>query len=276
MGVPASYILGQSTHEQERLMLQARILRPFTEKYLRLAGIGPGMRVLDLGSGMGDVALLIADLVGPAGFVLGLDRDGAALARARRRTVEQACSSWVSFEETSLADFSTSERWDAIVGRYVLMFQPDPSVLLRRLLNFLEPGGIIVFHEADLAVTHPSFPPCPLWDQIRELVPEAFRRAGTPAGVGPRLGRIYLDAGLPFPSLAADVPVGGGRGSLLYSWLAGTMFTLVPRLPELGLSLPAGVTVDSTLAARLEEAVVAQGSQIIAPAQFGAWCRKPF
>src|ERR1700760_1225822 len=102
MSGPADYILGQSTHEQERLMLQARILRPYTEKYFRWAGISPGMRVLDLGSGMGDVSLLVADIVGPRGFVLGLDQDELALTQANRRAAEQACSTCVSFETTTL------------------------------------------------------------------------------------------------------------------------------------------------------------------------------
>src|SRR5262249_30726946 len=78
----------------ERLILQARILRPYTEKFFRAAGLAPGMRVLDVGSGMGDVSLLSADIVGPGGRVLGIDRDVAALDNARRRTDQQGCSSW--------------------------------------------------------------------------------------------------------------------------------------------------------------------------------------
>jgi ubiquinone/menaquinone biosynthesis C-methylase UbiE len=138
MEISADYILGQSRHEQERLRLQGRILRPYTEKYFRSAGIGPGMRVLDLGSGMGDVALLAADMVGPGGYVLGLDRDNSALERARRRTVEEACSSWVSFMQTDLLDFRSSEEWDAILGGYVLLFEPDPAALLREMLKHLK------------------------------------------------------------------------------------------------------------------------------------------
>ena len=93
MSTPSNYVLGQSTHEYERLMLQGRLLRPYTEKYFRAAGVTPGMRVLDLGSGMGDVALLAADIVGPSGRVVGLDPDAAALKRAAERTIEQGCSS---------------------------------------------------------------------------------------------------------------------------------------------------------------------------------------
>jgi SAM-dependent methyltransferase len=76
----SDYVLGRSVHEYERLMLQARMLRPYTEKFFRGAGLVPGMRVLDVGSGMGDVALLAADIVGPGGRVLGIDRDADALA----------------------------------------------------------------------------------------------------------------------------------------------------------------------------------------------------
>ena len=60
----AKYILGHSREEIRRLMLQATILRPFTERLLRNAEIGPGMRVLDLGCGAGDVSMLAAELVG--------------------------------------------------------------------------------------------------------------------------------------------------------------------------------------------------------------------
>lgn len=117
MGGLGNYVLGQTGQEQERLLLQARILRPFTERYFRAAGLGPGLRVLDVGSGVGDVALLAGDIVGPGSRVIGLDRDANALDRARRRAVQQGCSSWVSFQTTSLRIFpllnSSTPSWDA-------------------------------------------------------------------------------------------------------------------------------------------------------------------
>ena len=87
MSIPSNYVLGQSTYEQERLMLQARLLRPYTDRFFRAVGLRPGMRVLDLGSGVGYVAFLVGDIVGPGGHVLGLDRDPMALDRARQRAV---------------------------------------------------------------------------------------------------------------------------------------------------------------------------------------------
>ena len=146
----SNYVLGQSAHEYERLMLQARMLRPFTEKFFRAAGLAPGMRVLDIGSGMGDVALLSADIVGPGGRVLGIDRDAAALDNARRRAEEQGCSSWVEFQNSDLDEFATTDQFDALVGRYVLLYQLDASSVIRSLLRSVKRSGIVVFHEFDL------------------------------------------------------------------------------------------------------------------------------
>src|SRR5262245_55311254 len=73
------YALGRTDEEYERLVEQAEVLRPLTERMLRAAGIGAGMRVLDVGCGLGDVSFLVSELVGPGGSVVGIDLDGAAL-----------------------------------------------------------------------------------------------------------------------------------------------------------------------------------------------------
>lgn len=276
MATKGNYILGQSEFEYERLTFQAKVVRPFTEKFFRFAGVNPGMRVLEIGSGMGDVAFLAGEIVGPGGRVLGVDQDAAGLEKARERSRQQGCSSWVSFEASALDEFDTADQFDAIVGRYILLYQQDPGAIIRRLLKFLKPGGIVVFHEMDFANTHSSDPPCRFWDEIYALLSEAFRRAGHPPDYGRRIAKAFLEAGLPFPTILAESLAGGGRGSYLYRWIANTLISVSPRLQELGLALPDGVTADETLAARLEKEVIAAGSQILGPIQFGAWTRKPF
>src|SRR5262249_5273279 len=82
---PSTYALGHSDQELRRLGIQARLVDPITRRFFVEAGIVPGMRVLDTGSGVGDVAFVAAGLVGKEGQVVGADRSGEALARARRR-----------------------------------------------------------------------------------------------------------------------------------------------------------------------------------------------
>ena|SRR2546425_11291167 len=82
------YALGSTDAEQARLIRQAALLAPFTERFFRGAGIGPGQRVLDIGSGVGDVAMLVAKLVGPSGEVVGVERNARSIARARARMAE--------------------------------------------------------------------------------------------------------------------------------------------------------------------------------------------
>ena len=82
-----SYVFGHSEEEIQRLVRQSRLFNPCTRRFLEQAGISAGMKVLDVGSGPGDVALLLADRVGPGGAVVGVDIDPARLdiARARAR-----------------------------------------------------------------------------------------------------------------------------------------------------------------------------------------------
>ena len=102
---PNNYAMGFSDHERERLMRQGVVFRESTAAVFRSpAGIGPGMHVLDLGSGAGDVAMLAADMVGPTGSVLGLDHDADSVAWARKRS-EDARYTNVQFQTCDFEEF---------------------------------------------------------------------------------------------------------------------------------------------------------------------------
>ena len=252
-GAALSYVLGRSPEEYARLTLQGRILRPYTEGFFRAAGITTGMRVLDIGCGMGDVSMLAGDIVGPGGRVLGIDMDATVLENARQRVIGHGCAPWVSFEQASIADFSSPQEFDALVGRAILLYLPDAGATLRRLLSNVKPGGIVAFHDVDMIDLGRSEPPCPLWDRSVQLLRDAFERAGASLNAGRRLGNIFLRAGLPYPTLVCETPVGGGPGSYLYPWCAATVASVAPQLTGLGLELPSELAPLETLAARLEE-----------------------
>jgi ubiquinone/menaquinone biosynthesis C-methylase UbiE len=99
------YVLGNSIHEQERLKMQAQFLQQWSEQFFLSAGLEPGMRVLDLGCGMGDVSLLAAKLVGPSGRVTGIDRDRVVIEKARERIRDEASDAQIELLHTDLFSF---------------------------------------------------------------------------------------------------------------------------------------------------------------------------
>ena len=158
------------------------------------AGIRAGMRVLDLGCGAGDVAFVAADLVGPEGYVIGVDRSPEALGRARRRA-EQRGLTQVEFVEGDIHDPAPGGPFDAIVGRLILMYVPDPAAVLRRQATVLRAGGLVVPIEFDIPAAR-ALPATPLVSQALAWVVEAFAKGGIQPALGTRLWAILREAGL--------------------------------------------------------------------------------
>ena len=119
------YPFQSSDDERQRLILQNRLVAPLTERLFERAGIKPGMRVLDIGSGSGDVSFLAARVVGPTGSVLGLDCDPAQIKFAEQRAKVDALTN-VDFMSGDFQSIELKQAVDAIVGRLVLMYAADP------------------------------------------------------------------------------------------------------------------------------------------------------
>src|SRR6185295_19639453 len=158
------YPFANRAAEDERLVAQGALFDPLTRRLFQQAGITSGMRVLDLGSGAGNVARLVAELVGPAGAVVGVERDPVAVELARRRTDAPNVEFRVGDVQT-LQD--VEDGFDAVVGRLVLMYLTDPVAALRRAAERVRPGGLVCMHETDLEYQWAS-PQTALWEQIRE------------------------------------------------------------------------------------------------------------
>src|SRR5262245_10506339 len=170
---PTDYILGHTDREVRRLRLQADILRPVTERLLRGAGVRPGMRVLEVGCGAGDVSMLAADLVGPSGAVVGIDASREVVAVASGRARAAGCRQ-LTFEESPVESFAGAGCFDVVVGRYVLVHQVDPAAFLSRVAGLVRPGGVVAFHELNIDSGFRSLPAVPLWQQTGEWIRIAF------------------------------------------------------------------------------------------------------
>jgi ubiquinone/menaquinone biosynthesis C-methylase UbiE len=266
-----AYVLGHSERELERLRAQARLIEPITRGFFREAGIAPGMRVLDIGSGAGDVAFLAAELVGPSGEVLGIDRAAVAVASASRAARERSLAN-VSFREGDAADMSFARPFDAIVGRYVLLFQADAAATLRALSRHLKTGGLMVFHEPDWVAARSS-PAAPTYDNCWHWLQERFRRAGTDGNMADRLYDIFVRAGLKAPQMRMQTFIAGGAATHpMVEALAELVGTLAPNFEELGIATRAEMDV-ATLEERMKREIAAVDAMVIGRSEVGAWAR---
>lgn len=267
----ASYALGYSKQEFRRLALQGAFIRDLTEDVLRRAGLERGMRVLDLGCGVGDVSLIAGQMVGPSGAVLGIDRSRAAIETAEKRAVEAGQCHWVRFAAAELDDFNPGRTFDAIIGRLILMYLPDPGATLRRLAGHLRPGGIVAFQEMAMPAVR-SIPDGPQFERCRNWILEIFERGGFEVDMGPKLHTAFLKAGLPPPEMIATGRVEAGPQSFAYDYVAETLRSLIPLMERLGIASAEELQVD-TLADRLRAEATANSACIMPPPLVGAWTR---
>ena len=265
-----NYLLGHDAAELQRLEEQGRVLAPATGMILTLAGIAPGMRVLDLGSGVGDVALAVANRVGPTGSVLGIDRSPSALDVARERT-DRARLGNVEFVEGDLTTATIEGEFDAVVGRLILLYIEDQPAVIHRYASMIRPGGVFVAMEYDMTAAG-MLPPTPLSDRVVRWIAEAFRRSGLDPLLGPRLATAFGAGGLPQPTtvgiqgyLDPGNPVGPRMA-------ASIVRTLLPVIEHTGIASPADVDIE-TLEQRLATDQADHGAVFKPPTLVGTWAR---
>ncbi|MCA9657705.1 MAG: methyltransferase domain-containing protein [Myxococcales bacterium] len=269
-----AYVLGFSEHEQHRLALQDRLFARFTRALLVEAGVGPGMSVLDVGAGVGDVSMLAAELVGAAGSVTGVERSGAYVRAARRRAADRGLAQ-IDFVEADLFDFAPPRSYDAIVGRFILEWIPDPTAALRRLAGLLRPGGVLAFQDYDhpLREGQHSYPVAPFFERVLAGCVDALAANGLHRRMGAMLRGCFIDAGLPAPALHVDAAIGGGPDWEAYAWLAAGAVSLAPHFADRGLA--AELTDLEALTERLRADVTAGSSVAQLAPLIGAWVRTP-
>jgi|SRR5262249_14651800 len=264
------YVLGHSTEELNRLIDQARLFGELTEEVFVRAGIGPGMRVLDVGCGAGDVSFLLARMVGPSGGVVGVDRSEEAVAMATARAQAMGLAH-VRFSQADIEDISLDQPVEAAVGRFVLMYSSEPSNSLRRVAANVRPGGIVAFQEMNVAEAK-SFPQVDLFEQSMRLITETLNREKVKTLMGLGLFRTFVEAGLPPPEMIMGARVEGSPDSLGYQIVAQVVKSLLPVMQKLGFANEKELQIE-TLAQRLRDEVLSKGAVIVLPPLVGAWTR---
>jgi SAM-dependent methyltransferase len=266
------YLMGYSPAERRRLIEQAALFRPVTERFLVEAGIGRGTRVLDVGCGVGDVSLLLGELVGPEGAVVGVDRDPRALGLARERA---ARFEHVTFLEGEIQDLGFDGTFDAAVGRWILLHVGDPVTTIRQVAACVRSGGIVGFQDSDFSTMPPPvWPPLPLFARVTTWIHETMRQVGVHDRIGLSFRRLFAAAGLPAPALRMEVLLGGGPDFFGYRYYAEAVRSILPLMERFGVVTENEVDVE-TLAERLRAEAVTAEATITLPPLTAAWVRKP-
>jgi ubiquinone/menaquinone biosynthesis C-methylase UbiE len=267
---------GDRLAEERRLIEQSRLFEPFTEECLREAGLGPGMHVVDLGSGAGDMAILAARLVGPTGSVLGIERSSEQADLARRRVAAMGLDN-VTFDVGDVAGLDEllaahRTQIDAVIGRLILMWVPQRHAVLAACARALRPGTLVCFLEPDLRYDH-VLPSSALWETTRTWVLATLDRLGAELRMGPRLHQAFREAGLPAPSLRGRTIVSGAEAAPVW-FVVNVVRALVPHMETFGLGTSSEVDIE-TLEDRLRAELEANDGVMFVPPLFAAWTRVP-
>jgi ubiquinone/menaquinone biosynthesis C-methylase UbiE len=263
------YPLGHSDAEHERLIRQAERVAPITERFFREAGIGPGQRVLDLGSGVGDVAMLVARMVGPMGEVVAIERDRNSIARAKDRVIAAGFQN-VSFIESNVNEVLGEKLFDAAVGRFILMYLPDPVGSLRSISQLVRPKGVIVFQEPTWVPVIAHLQALPLWFATASLIDKTMR-ASANHDMGAELYDTFVAAGLPRPTVRMELPM--GKEPYLAQWYYDTLCSLLPQMEHLHQPFESLGSLH-TLVQRMQAEVEESKTVACWFASVGAWCRR--
>jgi SAM-dependent methyltransferase len=272
MSEQSAYVLGSDDAEIARLDGQARSIAGATEALLRAAGIGGDMRVLDLGTGLGHVAFMLAGLLGTGGSVVGVDQDARLLEIAEQRRAAAGLEN-VGFLEGDARTFTVSEPFDAVVARLLLFHLPEREAVLRHWLRAVRPGGTMVLVEFDIGALRAE-PEAPLIASAKRWMEAAFRAAGADPRIGARAGELLRRAGLADVQTFGIQPYLSPTDPLGPFLCAGVVRSLAPKILAHGIADEAELGLD-TLQERLTAQAAERDAVVVLPAVVGAWGTRP-
>lgn len=223
-------------------------------------GITSGMRVLDVGCGSGDLSRLIAQLAGPGGEVVGIDRSEEALAVGRNMEAS-ASAAPIRYHQADLSARLPDElgHFDAVVGRRVLMYLPDPAEALNALAKVACPGAILAFQEHARAGLPAGLGVLPLHRQLYQWMWNTVAAEGGDVALALKLVDLFEASGVSVEQARSE--------AILFlpgepSFLPALSRVMLPRLVERGVARAEDVDLD-TLPQRIEDERRTVGGTIV-------------
>jgi ubiquinone/menaquinone biosynthesis C-methylase UbiE len=264
----AGYVIRGGQEGYDRLLVLAKVHRAGTLALFERAGVGTGMRCLDVGCGGGEVTNDIARIVGQTGSVVGLDLDEVKLALARN-DAEQRGLPQVEFQQADVSTWNDPEAFDVVYARALLQHMSDPVDMLRRMWTGVRPGGVLIAEDTDFDRAFCQ-PPNDGFDFFIRNYIALLEKRGADANVGRSLFGYLRGLGVRDVNLSATLqPFSfGAEKALLTSTLEFTSATMIAE----GL-----VSEDEAAAAQdsMSRHVEDPNTIHTGPAMIQVWARKP-
>src|SRR6266576_4434984 len=233
MPTDRDYVLGTHDEELSRLGLQHRVWRPVVLDCWQRAGLTVGKRVLDVGAGPGYATLDLAEIVGPTGEIVALERSRnfihAMKAACRARSVNN-----VKIHEIDLmTDDLPAVDYDFAWCRWVVSFVSDPALLIRKLARVMPKRSLSIFHEYGHYETWRFLPRLPMQERFREHVIATWRESGGEPDGAIQLPGLLGENGFVIRSIRPHIfclrP-----SDYMWQWPATFIETYLERLIEMG------------------------------------------
>jgi SAM-dependent methyltransferase len=225
-------VLARGDEAERRLGVVESVHGPDTRAFLERAGLRAGMRVADLGCGVGTVACWMGCEMGADVIAIDAGEEQAATASARRDRLYgdgRACPGSTTFLRASIYETGLEGgSFDLVFSRFVLMHLQRPADALAEMRRLLKPGGVLAVEDGDFDSPF-CYPPCPAYDRAFELYSLAGARHGADFNIGRKLFGLVTEAGFRDVQVALAQPaVTRGEAKRLPEWtLAECAETLI-------------------------------------------------
>lgn len=227
------YVLGTGDPEIARLGLQHAVWRERALGAWRRAGVQRGKTVMDLGCGPGYATLDLAEIVGPAGKVIAVDRSHRFLAALERAAAARGFTN-IEIVESDVSELRLpAGSVDVVWCRWLLIFTPDPEGVVAGVAPFLRGGGSFVLHEYGDYRTWRLHPRSAAHDRLVDAVVASWRAHGGDADVGLRLPGAFRANGLRLEHMQPLIDT-ATPADFVWRWAAAYVETGAQRLMELG------------------------------------------
>jgi SAM-dependent methyltransferase len=203
-----STILATGEAGSHRLRLLDLVYGPGTRAFLRRAGLRPGMRVADLGCGIGTVTCWLAEQVGLEGSVTGIDGSEQQVARACRLAEERGLANVSFLASGAEATGLPREGFDLVFCRGLLMHLPRPDEVLQEMHSLACAGGIVAVEEPEISSVFAE-PPAAVLERLVYWFRALSARRGFDFRIGRTLYRRFRSTGIPDPHASLYQPICG-------------------------------------------------------------------